>query len=158
MVSNLGRVRSMARTIVDRNGHERRVFEKILKPINSQGYYVFNLVFPTKTSVHKAHVLVLTAFVGQRPVGMFGCHNDGNPMNNRLDNLRWDTPLGNSRDAARHGVLAVGERVRGAVLTEREVREIRSDNRSAADIAPEYGVSKWAIWQIKSRRRWRHVI
>lgn len=156
-VSDMGRVKSVGRTIVDKNGNKRTIFEKVLKPINSDGYYVFNIIFPTRRSVCKAHVLVLTAFVGPRPDGMFGCHNDGNPTNNRLDNLRWDTPLGNSRDAIKHGVLAIGDRVHGAVLTEQDVREIRSDHRSSSEIAPEYGVSKWAVWQVRSRRRWKHV-
>ena len=34
---------------------------------------------------------------------MEGCHNDGNPLNNRLENLRWDTHLENCRDTIRHG-------------------------------------------------------
>lgn len=46
---------------------------------------------------------MLTAFVGPCPDGMEGCHNDGDPHNNRLDNLRWDTRANNARDAIRHG-------------------------------------------------------
>jgi hypothetical protein len=157
-VSDMGRVKSVCRTIIDKNGHKRMIFEKVLKPINSKRYHVFNILFTTKRSVYKAHVLVLTAFVGQRPAGMLGCHNDGDPTNNRLDNLRWDTPLGNSRDAIRHGVLATGERVHGAILTERAVREIRSDHRSSSEIAPEYGVSSRAVWQVRTRRTWKHVV
>lgn len=49
------------------------------------------------------HRLVLEAFVGPRPEGMFGCHNNGDPSDNRLENLRWDTPKNNSADMIRHG-------------------------------------------------------
>jgi len=34
---------------------------------------------------------------------MEGCHNNGDKDNNRLSNLRWDTPSSNSLDLVRHG-------------------------------------------------------
>lgn len=49
------------------------------------------------------HRLVLFAFVGEPEVGMECCHNDGDPANNALTNLRWDTPSANSYDTVRHG-------------------------------------------------------
>lgn len=49
------------------------------------------------------HTMVLEAFVGPRPVGLYGCHNDGDPANNRLTNLRWDTPASNTADKVMHG-------------------------------------------------------
>ncbi len=51
------------------------------------------------------HVLVLTAFRGHCPAGMEGCHNDGDPKNNRLSNLRWDTHSANQKDGFRHGTM-----------------------------------------------------
>ncbi|QOV97160.1 HNH endonuclease [Rhodococcus pyridinivorans] len=51
----------------------------------------------------KVHRLVLEAFTGPCPDGMVGCHNDGDTTNNRLDNLRWDTPGANNRDKRTHG-------------------------------------------------------
>lgn len=51
----------------------------------------------------RVHLLVLETFVGPRPHGMFGCHNDGDKDNNRLENLRWDTASNNSYDTVRHG-------------------------------------------------------
>jgi len=49
------------------------------------------------------HRLVLETFVGPCPPGMQACHNDSNPGNNRTDNLRWDTPIGNSIDRIKNG-------------------------------------------------------
>lgn len=49
------------------------------------------------------HQLVLEAFVGPRPNGMEGCHNDGICTNNVWTNLRWDTRAGNAADTKRHG-------------------------------------------------------
>lgn len=49
------------------------------------------------------HRLVLEAFVGPCPEGMEGCHGDGDPTNNSLGNLRWDTATSNQLDKVRHG-------------------------------------------------------
>lgn len=58
----------------------------------------------TDRMVHeRVHRLVLEAFIGPCPDGMVGCHTDGDPLNNRLDNLRWDTPSNNNRDKRAHG-------------------------------------------------------
>ncbi len=102
-VSSHGRVRSLDRTLLGRAGSTRVLPGKILKPkvqpsghqsvSLSNGGYIFRSI----------HGLVLEAFVGLRPEGMFGCHNDGNSGNNRIENLRWDTPRNNSLDAVRHG-------------------------------------------------------
>ncbi|MFP7833122.1 NUMOD4 motif-containing HNH endonuclease [Marisediminicola sp. LYQ134] len=50
------------------------------------------------------HTLVLEAHVGPRPSPAHqGCHRDGDPTNNRVSNLRWDTASANAFDAVRHG-------------------------------------------------------
>lgn len=103
-VSNEGRVRSL-----DRIGHgtkPRRVKGRILSPgVSAKGYasvYLFNGGNDTGRS-WQVHALVLTAFVSERPPGMWGLHNDGNPRNNRVGNLRWGTPSDNVQDSLRHG-------------------------------------------------------
>ena len=53
-------------------------------------------------SIFDAHLLVLEAHVSPRPVGLEGCHNDGDPTNNVVGNLRWDTHSANLLDIARH--------------------------------------------------------
>jgi len=39
------------------------------------------------------------------------CHLDGDPENNHLENLRWDTPKANARDRDFHGRTARGWKV-----------------------------------------------
>ncbi len=51
----------------------------------------------------RVHGLVLTTFVGPKPTGLEACHGDGNPTNNALSNLRWDTRSSNQIDSVRHG-------------------------------------------------------
>jgi hypothetical protein len=49
------------------------------------------------------HGLVLETFVGPRPVGQECLHDDGDPLNNHLSNLRWGTHAENMADRVRHG-------------------------------------------------------
>lgn len=55
--------------------------------------------------VHRlfGHYLVLLAFVGDRPEGMDIRHLDGDPENNKVENLMYGTRSENTFDAVRHG-------------------------------------------------------
>lgn len=98
-VSSMGRVRSMDRITLTKLGHTVRHRGKLLNPsILKQGYRQLKMDGVQRT----VHTLVLEAFVGPRPDGFDGCHNDGNPENNRVENLRWDTRSANQQDRARH--------------------------------------------------------
>jgi hypothetical protein len=49
--------------------------------------------------------IVLLALVGPPPEGLpFACHANGDPLDNRLENLYWGSYLDNAADASRHGV------------------------------------------------------
>lgn len=111
-----------------------------------------------KQKIVKPHRLVLKAFVGECPEGMEGCHNDGNPQNNHISNLRWDTPKNNHADKIRHGTTNRGERCGTAKLTLEQVRAIRLDTRFQRIIAEEYGVKQNAISRIKNGHRWQHDV
>jgi HNH endonuclease len=56
------------------------------------------------------HRLVLEAFVGYAPDGYVTRHRDGDPRNNRLDNLCWGTQVENQADRKLHGTDNSGER------------------------------------------------
>jgi hypothetical protein len=90
-VSNYGSVRVLAY-----EGYRHRKAEwRPLKPQASAEGYLFVEVRGRRRAIHQ---LVLEAFVGPRPPGMEGCHNDDNPANNHISNLRWDTHAENMRD------------------------------------------------------------
>lgn len=105
--------------------------------------------------------LVLTAFVGPRPEGKECCHWDGNPLNNSLENLRWDTHKSNMRDNIRIGTLPVGESSPLAILNTNQVLEIRAryaiGDVTLMGLADEYHVSFTTIQAIVSRRSWKHI-
>lgn len=104
-VSDLGEVRSMDRLVTRANGNVMKMTSQKTR-LNTSGQGNHKTARLTRDGMEKpyyVHRLVLETFVGPAPEGTEGCHYDGNPSNNRLDNLRWDTRAGNHADAVRHG-------------------------------------------------------
>lgn len=105
-VSDLGRVRSL-----ERKAGNRVIPDLVLRQeIGRAGYPRVNIRRDGRGVNRDVHVLVLEAFVGPRPTGMEGCHEDGIRSNCAASNLRWDTPSANRLDAVRHGTLATTRR------------------------------------------------
>ncbi len=98
-VSRFGVVRSLDRVIMRSNGVPQTFRGKVKVPQIKNTYYA---VWLGKKPWY-VHNLVLLAFVGPRPDDYQCCHNDGNPLNNNLENLRWDTRSANMLDTIRHG-------------------------------------------------------
>jgi len=98
-VSDCGRVRS------------RKRYPRILKPLaagNARRYLAVSLDRKRLT----IHYLVLLTFVGPRPAGAHICHNNDDAHDNRLVNLRYDTPQANADDSyrrRRHIIMPNGE-------------------------------------------------
>lgn len=111
-VSDHGHVRSLDRLVHcvrTTTGHRytRRIAGQVRTPKTSEaGYAELQLWRDGKATDVLVHVLVLTAFVGAAPDGTEGCHNDGDPGNNHVSNLRWDTRSENQNDCVRHGTHA----------------------------------------------------
>ena len=103
-VSDHGRVRGLDRTTTTTNGQVRHYKGKILStPLNTGGYQTVHLYTHGKSRKRYVHALVAEAFIGPRPEGMEVCHNDGDPTNNSLENLRYGTRSDNMLDRVRHG-------------------------------------------------------
>jgi hypothetical protein len=79
-----------------------------------RAYRFVNLTPPEggRYKTFRVHRLVLLAFVGPCPEGMESRHLDGDPGNNRLDNLAWGTPEENREDNRRLGRYSGGRRNR----------------------------------------------
>lgn len=96
-VSDMGRVRRSGAGPGARVGH-------ILTPTVGEYGHLDVILHCDGDRIHrKVHALVLEAFIGPRPHGLEGCHNDGDASNNRASNLRWDTRSENALDSVRHG-------------------------------------------------------
>ena len=103
-VSDLGRVKSLAKTLPHAGYGSRRCPEKILKDAdNGTGHRTVGLWKDKRQRKAFVHRLVLEAFVGPAPTGMEACHWDDDPTNNHIDNLRWDTRKNNMVDMVRNG-------------------------------------------------------
>lgn len=107
------------------------------------------------------HTLVALAFLGERPAGLWVCHNDGDAKNCRPENLRYDTPASNTADTRRQERTPVGTRAHNAKLTEASIPEIlalwESGMLTQKEIGDRFGVSQRAIWQVLHGLKWKHV-
>jgi hypothetical protein len=125
-----------------------------------KGYLRVALRRDGQTHDLKVHRLVLEAFVGPCPEGMECCHNDGDPTNNRIDNLRWDTPKANAADVGAHGRRPQGSGHYAAKLTDEEVGVIRRGLAAGAQVnlvARRFGVHRRTIQKIARGQTWSHV-
>ncbi len=107
---------------------------------------------------YKVHVLVMSAFVGPRPDGMEICHADGNPRNNHLTNLRYDTHISNCIDTLNHGRTVRGDRNGMVVLTAEDVLEVvemwNTGQFRQWELAERYGVHRTAISGVVNGYTW----
>ena len=157
-VSNLGKVRSLDRSI--RTDRGIRTYKgKELKPMpHYAGYQLVNLSYKGSRFATTIHTLVLTAFAGRRPEGYQACHNDSDPTNNVLTNLRWDTVESNVKDKLYLGSMPSGERHHRCTLSDKEIEAIHQACKMpyrglTTDLAEKYGVTKSVISSIKHGRR-----
>lgn len=110
-VSDQGCLRSLARTVVRRNGAPQSIRGRVLcqAPAES-GHLRSRLTRGGVSSTVYVHRLVLEAFVGPAPEGTEACHANGDPTDNRLENLRWDTRSANNFDQIAHGTHGNGSK------------------------------------------------
>lgn len=98
-ISTCGRLKSL-----DRHNGKRFLRGQLMRGAMMGGHLAVALSRGGRARSRYIHQLVLETFVGPRPNKNIACHNDGDPLNNRLDNLRWDTPANNLHDMVRHGI------------------------------------------------------
>ena len=161
-VSNFGRVRSLARA-VERGGHSLRVAARILRPgVWASGHPVVTLWRGGKGRTWGVHQLVARAHLGApADDSLEVCHSDGNPSNNHVENLRWDSHAANMVDAVEHGSTARGGALPQSVLDENAVRRIREDYAAGRgthrSFAKTYGVSHQTIGAMIRGKTWAWV-
>ena len=126
-VSDMGRVKSLARSGIRSDGRRFNVQERVLAPpIHKVGYPIVMLWRNNKSKTLYVHRLVLEAFVGPCPDGMECCHHNDDPLDNRLSNLRWDDRKGNMSDMIRLGGHSEQKKttcIRGHLLAGLNLRE-----------------------------------
>lgn len=91
-VSNLGRIKSLRRQIINSNGIQITLGTKILKKsISNSGYYTVQLSVNGKNKSFYIHRLVAKYFVNNPNNYNIVNHKDENKKNNCASNLEWCT-------------------------------------------------------------------
>lgn len=164
-VSNLGRVRSVTRMLsyvsggrqLSRAVNGRVLAQTVDKGPAAYGRLQVKLVGAGGAKTHLVHRIVALAFIGPCPDGMQVAHNDGNPANNEAGNLRYATPLENTRDKFAHGTVLRGSDVGNAKLNGAQVAKIRRDRANGdkvREVAARYGISQAQVSRICNGTRW----
>ncbi len=94
------------------------------------------------------HRLVMLAFVGPCPEGLVVCHNDDNPKNNRLENLRYDTQQANVDDAVASGSMGPGRKRQLENWQIIQMRRLAANGASGSELAKQFGVSRRTVSRI----------
>ena len=152
MVSNMGRVLSSQRgklrllnpARTGRNHKKEKSYRAVSLSGGTSG----------KPKLCTVHRLVLMAFKGPCPEGYEGSHLNGDPSDNRLSNLEWESRKQNQYRRHEHGTRAKGEDSVTAKLSNAHVKEIRELSQLKENtndmLAEKYGVSNALISYIKN--------
>jgi hypothetical protein len=81
---------------------------------------------------------------------------NGDPLDNRAENLAWKTPADNQADRIRHGTSNRGTQHGQAKLTDQDVREIRRLARTMrqVDIAAQFKINQTTVSSIINQKTW----
>lgn len=84
-VSNLGRIKSLAR-----EGNNRTKKDRIMRQyVGKTGYRQVRLCKNNKTKLYKVHILIARAFIDNPCNYPIINHKDGDKLNNEISNLEW---------------------------------------------------------------------
>lgn len=105
--SSQGRIRSLDRIVIyvgkKQSTYTRKMTGRILKPGRFCKAGHLSVVLGHGENGSPVHQLVAKTFLGPCPDGMEVLHNNGDPTDNRIDNLRYGTRTDNILDVLRQG-------------------------------------------------------
>lgn len=157
-VSSLGRIRSLSRVIVRKDGKRLPLAGKVLSPAANSGGYMTAEIDEHSRSIHR---LVAESFIGPCPGGMEVNHRDGVKANNVPSNLEYTTHSQNIQHAYANGLKRgyCGESNSCAKLTRAIVDEVRiryaKGGISQNALGREYGVCQSTIREAIKYLTWK---
>lgn len=151
-ISNLGRVRSLSRTVThlrgegNRRGMKRRVPERtVAHDVNWAGYHRVNLRKHGENTRFAVHRLVAEAFIPNPHSYPQINHKDENPHNNHANNLEWCTNSYNINYGTRSERAASHLR-KPVVQCDMQGREIKTF-ASQCEASRKTGIGQSCIWR-----------
>ena len=149
--SSEGRIRSVDhRTRVVAHGTEttRLVKGRVLRPGRYCKAGHLSVVLGHGAPGSPVHQLIALTFLGPAPDKCEVCHNDGNPSNNALYNLRYDTRSENIKDVIRQG--GIWRKLSAEDVY--EIRDMLGKGYTGAEIARIFHISPTHVSSIKRGR------
>ena len=161
-VSNRGRVKSLERIVMRKNGRPYSVPELIKeRQIDHKGYDRIGLNKNGKKKRFFVHRLALQAFNPSSDETLEVNHIDGNKLNNNVENLEWVTSSENSIHAFKNNLHNhQGERNTNASITDSEAKEIKKlkgKGLTQKEVGEMFGTTNYVVANIWNRRGWTHV-
>lgn len=155
--SSLGRIRSVARTVVNSWKGRLRVstFRGRVRKLclTEFGYHCVTVSYEGVQCTKMAHRLIAEAFIGPQPDGHEINHINGVKTDNRPENLEYVTHADNVRHSFATGLV---KRVKLNAASASEIRRLHG-KVSASELASTYGVGPGCVYDIWGRRTWKHI-
>jgi hypothetical protein len=160
-ISNLTRIKSLAKLINYHKHHIRRTKDYILKQSSNRktGHLYLNLYKDGQRKTFGVHVLVALTFIPNPFDLLIVEHLNDISTDNRPENLMWSTSSSNLKNAYDRGLKLPpkGESNGRSKLNKKQVLEIRESDNRTCQLAKIYGVNPVTIENIRKRKIWKHI-
>ena len=162
-ISDKGRIKVIDREVrVTNNKIAIRKEKVMVSVITKFGYKRVGLTNQGRKKLFYIHVLVAKAFIKNQRNKKQVNHKDGNKINNIVSNLEWVTPKENTEHAFKNNLTKgnnLGEKNYFSKLTEIDILNIRQrKNESKKKISVDYAVNTKTIYNILTKKTWKHII
>lgn len=157
-VSNLGRVASLR--VWGSDSAYSKTGRILIQRTTSTSRKRVSLTRNKKAHSFFVHRLVLMAFIGPCPPKKEARHLNGNPSDNRLENLQWSTHKKNMADQLTHGTRIRGDSSTTAKVSTLDVikiRELSANKVSYPRLGKMFGLSPSSIAKIVRHESWKHI-
>lgn len=154
-VSNMGRVKSLKRTVWDSRGYYKTVPERIMKPKKTdKGYLTVNLSKEGKNKWCYVHRLAGQAFIPNPDNLPLINHKDENPKNNNVDNLEWCTQKYNINYGTHNKRMA--EKLSKPIIAIHKINGLILEFPSIMEASRQLGINNGNICACLKGRRKSH--
>lgn len=133
----------------------------IIKPYKDKRGYMHVTLRPAGLKKRfSVHLLVMSAFVGERPARANIAHLDGNPSNNALENLAYVSQKENISHRWAHGTMVFGEESHFSKVDNETASEIWLEIKNGAsngEIMKKFSVSESYPSAMRAGRIRKHI-